>query len=93
MTSYHLQYPEQWPAKEPDAVVQIRSEDTGLNVYDNISQACTAAQLDLSVWKVSYKGEDGVNYRMVCFNTARKFTHQPINTEEIKKENTMSRIL
>lgn len=43
-----------------DKKYQTRSEETGLNFFDSLSEALDYAESDLTVWKISYteKGTD-----------------------------------
>ena len=44
---------------------QVRSETTGLQVFDSFSKAVTAALDDSSIWKISYTNEKGDRVRFV----------------------------
>lgn len=45
--------------------VQTRSEENGLKFYSTLTDAFRAAQIDTSVWKISFNAYDGTRVRLV----------------------------
>ncbi len=66
--------------------VQTRSEETGLNFYSsaNLESALLKAKLvaekDSTIWKISYRDENGANVRLVK-NEQNAWENKPLTVE------------
>jgi hypothetical protein len=50
---------------EPDFMVQVRSEKTGIRHFRTFAEASSAVHIDRSIWKISFPLSTGERLRLV----------------------------
>lgn len=65
-------------------MIQVRSEETGIQEFETITHAMAEAVRDPTIWKISFNAENGERARLVrsqSFDCGERWVWEPILSE------------